>query len=114
MNDILALCAFLAALVIVIGLCWPGGFFAWVRNEIALARADQWSGDYLVNPALGSMADPNVARMDMKRKRLGKRMKKQGRSLLTKKAYTPVLTKKTDDTTPAPRADKIVPIRRRA
>jgi hypothetical protein len=113
MTDFLAL----AALLLVLGLVLAkasGAIVPWVRNEIALMRAETWQGEHLINPRLGSLADERVARVDMKRKRLGKRMKKQGRSLLAKKEYTPVLTKKAEDTTTPPRADKVVPIRRSA
>jgi hypothetical protein len=111
--DFLALAVFLIVLAIVLGKT-AGGIVPWIRNEIALMRAQTWQGPYLVNPALGSSTSPGVARMEKKRKALGKRMKKQGRSLLAKKVYTPVLTKKADDASPPPRADKVVPIRRSA
>lgn len=112
--DILATVLFLAVLAAVLAVWSPLPFVAWMRREIQLMRAETFQGDYIVNPALGTRADPVVARMDMKRKRLGKRMKKQRRSLLADKPYTPVLTKKADEPAP-PRADKVViPLRRSA
>lgn len=115
MTDFIALALFLVTLALLLAFA-AGGIVPWIRNEIALMRADTWQGDRLINPALGSFADPRVALVDMKRKQLGKRMKKQGRSLISKrnaKNYVPELTKPADPPAPPPKADKVVtPLRR--
>lgn len=58
----------------------------------------------------GSVADPRVARMDLKQRAYGKRLRREGRTLLAGKEYIPTLT------IPAPakppRADKVVLLRR--
>lgn len=53
-------------------------------------------------PAPGTLEDDKVAYMLVKQRAMGKRLRKQGRSLLSGKDYTPELTKKADAPEPAP------------
>lgn len=43
----------------------------------------------------GSVADPKVARMDLKQRAYGKRLRREGRTLLAGKHYTPAVGKPT-------------------
>lgn len=115
MTDFLALGALLAFLAFVFSRA-AGGFIAWLREEWRLLRMDSWAtSDYVVNPSLGTRADPRVARVDLARRALGRRMRKQGRGLLGPRAkpYTPELRPPAPDPTP-PKAGKVVPVRRSA
>jgi hypothetical protein len=104
MNDAIALVLLLIVLAVLIVAARGGDFLAWLRDEVRLARADNW--------ATGTLDDPRVARMFVKQRALARRMRRQGRTLLAGKEYVPVLTKPTEP--PAPRADKVVTLRRRA
>lgn len=108
MNDMVALLAVLAALALVIGLS-SGDLVAWVREEWRLLRMRTWAPEVDAPPC--TLRDPKVALMVLKQRALGKRMRKQGRSLLASKPYTPALTKPAEEPTP-PKADKVVPFRR--
>lgn len=113
--DICMLLAFFAVLVIVIWLFNPGNFLAWCREEWRLARADTWEGG-VYRGAVGTAADPDVKQMVVRQRAFGKRLRRQGRSLLgpegKRKAYTPELTKPAPES-PPPRADQVVvPLRR--
>jgi hypothetical protein len=58
----------------------------------------------------GSVADPRVARMDLRQRSYGKRLRREGKTLLSGKAYVPVLTIALP--VKPPKADKVTPIRR--
>ena len=103
MNDAIALVLLLIVLAACIVVARGGDFIAWLREELRLARANNW--------ASGTLEDPRVAAMTMKQRELADQMRQQGRTLLAGKGYVPVLTKPTD--APAPRAHKVVNLRRR-
>jgi hypothetical protein len=109
MTDVAALLALLVVLALVLAFASKRPI-DWIREELRLMRADTWQGEYLVNPALVDVE--RAALMAAKGRALGKRMKRQGRSLISKtpKPYVPVLTKQVDPVPPL--ADKVVPIRR--
>lgn len=109
MNDLFALAVFFAALALVIALS-SGDLIAWAREEWRLLRLHTWAPD-AAQPC--TLRDERVALMVLKQRALGKRMRRQGRSLLADKPYTPVLTKPAEDPAP-PKADKVVPFRRAA
>jgi hypothetical protein len=104
MNDAIALVLLLIVLAIVIVIARGGDIIDWLRDEAHLARARTWEP--------GTLSDPKVARMFVKQRAMARRMRRQGRTLLAGKDYVPVLTKPTEP--PAPRADKVVTLRRRA
>ena len=106
MSDYHALILIWLVLAIVLALC-AGNLTAWAREEWRRLRAESWAPDEF-QPC--SVSDPRVARMDLKRRALGKRMRRQGRTLLGGKGYVPVLTKPAE--APPPKANKVVPIRR--
>lgn len=58
----------------------------------------------------GSVADPKVARMDLKQRAYGKRLRREGRSLLSGKAYKPALT--TQQPAKPARTDNVTVLRR--
>lgn len=85
-----------------------GDPIAWAREEWRRIRARTWApGEF------PSSTDTRIARMALKQRALAKRMRREGRHLLAGKPYVPVLTKPAEPER-APRADKVVPIRRSA
>jgi len=86
-------------------------FSAWLRNEWRLIRLDTWAEEPRSTSPAGSVADPRVARMDLRQRAYGKRLRREGRSLLSGKEYTPALTK--EQPAPPPKSGKVVPIRKR-
>lgn len=103
-DDAIALVLLLIVLAFIIVAARGGDIAEWVREETRLARARTWEP--------GTLSDPKVARMFIKQRAMARRMRRQGRTLLAGKEYVPVLTKPTEP--PAPRADKVVTLRRRA
>lgn len=107
--DILALLIVLA-LVILLAARQAGGLLLWMREEWRAAYVESFAPERLVNPRLGSVAhDDRVALMAVKQRALGKRMRRDGRSLLAGKAYRPALTKAEPPAKPAP---NVVTLRR--
>ena len=110
--DILAMLIVLA-LVILLAARQAGGFLLWLREEWRAAYVESFAPDHLVNPRLGSVAhDDRVALMTARQRYLGKRMRREGRSLLAGKAYRPALTKTEAPVKVAPRSAKVLSIRR--
>lgn len=58
----------------------------------------------------GSVADPMVARMDLRQRAYGKRLRREGRTLLAGKEYIPTMTK--PQPAKPPKADRVVSILR--
>jgi hypothetical protein len=83
--DLLALLALLVVVFVVAG--WMStDFVAYVREEWRLIRAETWR-DHIVNPDL---VDKDRAALTWTKQRaLAKRMRRQGRALLTGKPFTP-------------------------
>ena len=107
MTDLFALVALWFGIAIVLAGC-AGNIVMWAREEWRRIKADSWADDA---PQPCSVSDPRVARMDLKRRALGKRLRKQGRTLLAGKAYVPALTKAVEES--PPKASKVVPINSR-
>jgi hypothetical protein len=109
------------AVLIVIFLCiaivgaalYGGSVRAWLRAEWRAGSEETfYRSDYLVNPRLGSVVDPRVAKMMLKQRALGKRMRRKGKTLFSaSKSYVPVLTKQVPLPDP-PKAAEVYPIRR--
>jgi hypothetical protein len=80
----------------------------WLREEWRLMWLETWAEE--PRSTLGTMADPRVQVMVTRQRAYGKRLRRQGRSLLSGKEYIPAMT------LPAPakppKGDKVVPIRR--
>jgi hypothetical protein len=102
--------ALLVLFVLLVAIVAPtaGGFVAYFRGEWRMIRARTW--------APGTADDPDVKAMVVRQRAMGKRLRRQGRSLLgpegKRKAYTPQLTKPAPESTP-PRANEVVvPLRR--
>lgn len=90
-------------------------FLRWLADEWRLAHMKSWDTPE-AQSILGTMEDPRVATMVVAQRALGRRMKREGKSLLGYKrqpgrSYTPVLTKPTP-IEPAPRSAEVYPIRR--
>lgn len=83
-------------------------FLRWLRNEWRLIRLDTWVDE--PKSTLGTMADPRVAKMVVRQRAYGKRLRRQGRSLLSGKEYIPAMTQPAPAAKP-PKGDKVVPIR---
>lgn len=80
----------------------------WAREEWRRIRADTWAPSEPAENTAGSVADPRVARMDLRMRALGKRMRREGRTLHSpQKRYVPVLTKPAPAERP-PKADRVV------
>jgi hypothetical protein len=84
----------------------------WLREEWRLMWLETWAEE--PRSTLGTMADPKVQVMVTRQRAYGKRLRRQGRSLLggkSGKVYKPALTVqvpiKPDD-------GKVIPIRRKA
>jgi hypothetical protein len=107
MNDAIALVLVWIVLAFCIVIARGGDVVAWLREEIARARARTWAPG-----TPGTLQDPRVARVFAKQRELAEQMREQGRTLLSGKEYVPELTKPAEP--PAPRADKVVTLRRRA
>jgi hypothetical protein len=81
----------------------------WAKREWYLVRRETWAPKAGAGTVEG---DPRVERMDAKQRALGKRMRRDGRTLHNPaRKYVPVLTKPAEDP-PPPRANKVVPIRK--
>lgn len=79
----------------------------WVYLIVAIIVGSAITADALTRKtkppsSLGTFGDDGVAYMTVKQRALGKRMRRQGRSLLADKPYTPELTKKAESPEPAP------------
>lgn len=62
-------------------------------------------------PRPGTVEDPDVANMVVRQRAMGKRMRRQGRSLLSGKAYVPALTKFAEPASPQ-QPHNVVPLRK--
>lgn len=107
MIDFLAL-LFIWLVVLLVVLLSAGDIVGWAREEWRRLRAETWAPDN----APCTVQDPRVALMTLKQRALGKRMRRDGRSLLASKPYVPVLTKPAASEATPPKSDKVVPIRR--
>lgn len=104
--DVLALVIVIALASIIAGLA-AGGVLQWARAEWRRMWVETWGPTGCPEPF--TVADPRIARMVLRQRSFGKRLRREGRSLLAGKAYTPVLTKVEPA---AVRTPNVVPLRR--
>lgn len=110
--DLLTLIVLLAAVAVGAAIA-SGGIGRWALGEWRAMRARSWApGDNLDGP--GTMADARVAAMVVRQRAYGRRLRRQGKTLLAGKEYVPVLTRAVPEHhDPPPRADRVVvPLRR--
>lgn len=107
--DLIRLVLLLFAVALLASLLSRMSPVAWLRREWQLMRMRSWARPREISGP-GTLDDPRVQNMVIKQRALGKRMRKQGRTLLSGKHYIPALTKPGD--APPPKADKVVPIRK--
>lgn len=74
-----------------------------IRALLRFLRTGTKSSDY----------EARVKAMELRQREYGKKLRRQGRTLLANKYYIPVLTKPSDPPYPPPMASKVVPILRR-
>lgn len=106
--DLLILLGAFLVLALLWGLFYPPGFFAWLREEIRLARAPDWS-DGAYRP--GTIDDPDVAYMAVRQRAMAKRMRRQGRSLLGPKSARAPWVPGPHVLNAEPSPDNVVPLR---
>jgi len=83
------------------------GIFVFLAIAVdAIKREDDDPSEF------GTRKDPRIEAMDKRMRAYGARLKREGRSLLSGKAYIPTLTKAVPQ--PPPKADKVIPIRRKS
>lgn len=110
--DFLVLVIIIVAVAFAAGIC-SGGIAPWARGEWRLMRQHTWAPDPEAGPCTVE-GDARAASMVVKQRALGKRLRREGRSILSAgREYTPVLTKPAPVVERPPKADKVVPIRRR-
>ena len=100
---------FAAAVVAAVASHLPIG--VWIRREVERARMKTWAPTGERPGPCSVKGDPRVQAMVVKQRAFGKRLRRQGRTLLAGKEYVPALTKPAEPPAP-PMADKVVPIRR--